>query len=252
MNVESYLKRINYEGSLNPSHETLTALQKAHLLNVPFENLDIALGRPIVLNDEALFNKIVERRRGGFCYELNGLFAWLLRELGFDVVKLSAGVFSDNGGFGPYFDHMALLVQLERPWLVDVGFGDSFRRPIPLDEASDHREKFGVYRLDRTKDKFVLMQLTEADMWKAQYRFTLQPYEYPDYEEMCLFHQTSPDSPFTKGRVCTLATRDGRVTLRNERLITTVGNRKEERPLRDEERGTLLREMFGVDLAVND
>jgi N-hydroxyarylamine O-acetyltransferase len=88
-------------------------------------------------------------------------------------------------------------------------------------------------------------------MWKAQYRFTLQPYDYPDYEEMCRYHQTSPDSPFTRGQVCTLATSKGRVTLRNGRLITTVGTRKEERQLSDEERGTLLREMFGVDLTVS-
>jgi len=93
---------------------------------VPFENLDIHLKRPIVLEDNALFDKIVTRKRGGFCYELNGLFAALLRALGFDVVMLSAGVANPEREFGPDFDHMALLVTLEQSWLADVGFGDSF------------------------------------------------------------------------------------------------------------------------------
>src|SRR6185295_18386444 len=99
LNTDAYLKRINYTGPLNPSAETLRNLHLAHLLAVPFENLDIHLGRPIVLEDAALFDKIVERRRGGFCYELNGLFCWLLRELGFEASKLSAGVANTEGGF---------------------------------------------------------------------------------------------------------------------------------------------------------
>ena len=101
LNVESYLKRINYSGPLDPDQETLRRLHVTHLLNVPFENFDIHLSRPIVLEDPALFNKIVERRRGGFCYELNGLFCWLLRDLGFKVTMLSAGVARKEGGFDP-------------------------------------------------------------------------------------------------------------------------------------------------------
>ena len=92
MNVEQYLERINYSGSLEVSPETLRALQVAHLMSVPFENLSIHAGEPIVLEENALFTKIVAGKRGGFCYECNGLFAGLLRELGFDVVMLSAGV----------------------------------------------------------------------------------------------------------------------------------------------------------------
>src|ERR1041384_8682348 len=126
MNTEAYLKRINYSGSLEPTAETLRALQVAHLLAVPFENLSIHAGEPIVLNEDALFDKIVENRRGGFCYEANGLFAGLLRALGFDVARLSAGGARREGGFGPDFDHMTLMVTLAERWLLDVGFGDSF------------------------------------------------------------------------------------------------------------------------------
>jgi N-hydroxyarylamine O-acetyltransferase len=138
--TKAYLERINYHGPLVPAAETLRGLQVAHLLTVPFENLSIHAGQPIVLEDDALFTKIVTNRRGGFCYEANGLFAALLQALGFDVTMLSAGVANANGKFGPDFDHMALMVQLEERWLVDVGFGDSFFEPLLLDEAGEQQQ----------------------------------------------------------------------------------------------------------------
>src|SRR5437660_12879903 len=112
MDIQAYLQRIDYTGPLVPSAKTLRLLQVAHLRTIPFENLSIHSGEPIVLDDDALFEKIVRRRRGGFCYELNGLFAALLRALGFDVKMLSARVANDERIFGPDFDHMALLVTL--------------------------------------------------------------------------------------------------------------------------------------------
>ena len=128
MNIPTYTQRIHYTGSLQPTLEVLRALHKAHMLAVPFENLDIHLGRPLSLEPETLYHKIVEEKRGGFCYELNGLFAFLLKEMGFTVDLLSAQVKSQNG-FGAPFDHLLLLVHLEEDWLVDVGFGASFLEP---------------------------------------------------------------------------------------------------------------------------
>ena len=123
----AYLDRIGYTGTPDATIETLRALHVAHLLSVPFENLDIHLGRTIVLDESHLFEKIVRQRRGGFCYELNGLFAGMLRALGFRVTMLSAGVARKSGGFGPEFDHMTLTVDVgEEQWLADVGFGDGF------------------------------------------------------------------------------------------------------------------------------
>ncbi len=134
MDIQAYLKRINYQGGVTPTLETLRQLHHAHLHTIPFENLDIGLGRPIVLNEAALFDKIVIRRRGGFCYELNGLFAAMLRELGFDVTLLSAEVAREDGGYSPPFDHLTLMVKINgTAWLADVGFGASFLEPIPLD-----------------------------------------------------------------------------------------------------------------------
>src|SRR4051812_21511122 len=113
----AYLARIGYAGSLAPTIETLRALHRAHLHAVPFENLDIHLGRPIKLDRGAFFRKIVGERRGGFCYELNGLFADLLAFLDFDVSLLSARVAREAGGFGPEFDHLAVLVHAGGRWL---------------------------------------------------------------------------------------------------------------------------------------
>jgi len=248
LNIGAYLERINYQGSLAPTAETLRELQIAHLLAVPFENLSIHAGQPIVLEDEALFAKIVERRRGGFCYEANGLFAALLRATGFDVQMLSAGVANAEGGFGPDFDHMALMVTLDRRWLVDVGFGDSFLEPLLLDERGEQAQGGRAYRIVPDGAHLILLRRDEGDEWKAQYSFTLQPHVYADYAEMCRYHQTSPQSHFTRGRVCSRATGKGRVTLSEMRFITTSedGGRQERTLASQEEYDAILREHFGI------
>ena len=250
MDVKAYLERINYYGSLAPTAETLRELQVAHLLAVPFENLSIHYKQPIVLEDDALFTKIVEHRRGGFCYEANGLFAALLRGLGFDVAMLSAGVANAEGGFGPNFDHMTLMVTLEQRWLVDVGFGDSFREPLLLDERDEQVQGRHAYQFVPDRAHLVLMQRDDGDEWKAQYRFTLQPYEYADYAEMCRYHQTSPQSHFTRARICSRATEQGRVTLSEMRFITTSknGERQERTLTSQEEYVVMLREHFGIEM----
>ena len=248
MNIRAYLERIDYHGSLAPTAETLRELQVAHLLAVPFENLSIHAGEPILLEDEALFTKIVERRRGGFCYEANGLFAALLRGLGFDVAMLSAGVANTEGAFGPDFDHMALMVSLDQRWLVDVGFGDSFREPLLLDERGEQAQGNRAYRILPDGPHLILTQRDEGGEWEAQYRFTLRPHEYADYAEMCRYHQTSPQSHFTRARVCSRATREGRVTLSEMRLITTSenGGRQERILTSQAEYAEVLREHFGI------
>lgn len=249
MNLTAYLERINYHGALAPTAKTLRRLLAAHLFTVPFENLSIHCREPILLNDQSLFEKIVRRRRGGFCYEANGLFAALLREVGFDVAMLSAGVAKAEGGFGPDFDHMALRVNLDEPWLVDVGFGDSFREPLLLENRSEQPQGERDYRIDSDEKSLILMQREggAGEEWKAQYRFTLQPYEYPDFEEMCRYHQTSPLSHFTKGRLCSMATPDGRVTLSEMRLIITRNGQRQDFELNSEEDfAAALRDYFNI------
>jgi len=249
MNVGAYLERIGYRGPLAPTAETLRRLHVAHLLAVPFENLSIHARETIVLDDESLFDKVVARRRGGFCYELNGLFAALLRELGFRVEMLSAAVARREGGFGPEFDHMALLVRLEERRLADVGFGDSFVEPLLLDERAEQAQGSRAFRVEEDGGRLVLSMKDAGGGWEPQYRFGLEPHAYADYAEMCRFHQTSPESHFTRGRVCSRLTAEGRVTLTGSRLIKTGGGERTERELADEaERDAALLEHFGISM----
>jgi N-hydroxyarylamine O-acetyltransferase len=247
INIPDYLDRNNYHGPTTASPETLCALQYAHLLTVPFENLSIHAGEPIVLDDRALFTKIVERHRGGFCYEVNGLFAALLRALGFDVLMLSAEVANGSGVYGPPFDHMTLMVKLDQRWLVDVGFGDSFLEPLLLDDRNEQTRREDVYRIADDGTFFILLR-REMNEWKPQYRFNLEPHVYADYAQMCHYHQTSPQSHFTQKRICSLPTDSGRITLSEMRWIETSGvtgrlERTLESPV---EYAAVLRERFGV------
>lgn len=249
MDIEAYLRRINYRGSRVLTPETLRALQLAHLASVPFENLSIHAGAPIVLEENALFAKIVDGKRGGFCYEANGLFALLLRALGFKVEMLAAGVAKGDGGFGPNFDHMTLMVVLAERWLVDVGFGDSFLEPLLLDARVDQVQGTSSFRIEEDNNYLILSRRNNDTEWAAQYRFTLQPHPFADFEEMCRFHQTSPDSHFTKGRICSRATQNGRVTLSGMRLITTSEPQqvRHEQTLESEaDYDRVLREQFGI------
>ena len=248
LDVNAYLNRIGYEGSIHPSAQTLRDLQVAHLRTVPFENLSIHSNERIVLDDAALFEKVVQRRRGGFCYELNGLFAALLRSLGFEVEMLAAAVARSTGEFGHNFDHMTLLVKLEQHWIADVGFGDSFIEPLLLDEPGEQTQGARAYKFVSDGGHRVLMRRNYDGTWAPQYRFKLTPHVYADYEEMCEYQQTSPESHFTQGRICTRATATGRVTLSGLRLITTLnaGERAEEVLAGEEDYTAALREHFGI------
>ena len=254
MDVQQYLRRIAYQGPRDPSATTLRNLHRQHLFTVPFENLDIALGTPILLDREALFDKIVTRKRGGFCYELNGLFHDLLTTLGFRVEMLSARVRREDGGFSREFDHMLLKVTVEEPWLADVGFGDSFVDPMPLrseatetaGEATGTKSRFWVHSSNGEWD------LVRCDGDKApvpQYRFTENARQVSDFADMCRFHQTSPESHFTQNRICSKALPDGRVTISGLRLIVTRDGVRHESVLSDkEELRECLRQHFGIDL----
>src|ERR1041384_1798470 len=248
MNIPAYLDRINYRGPLNTDAETLRQLQIAHLRNVPFENLSIHAHEPIVLNDEALFEKMVTRRRGGFCYELNGLFAALLRALGFQVTMLSAEVANNDGTFSAPFDHMTLLVTLDERWLVDVGFGDSFIEPLRIDEPGAQIQGDRADRIEPDEDYLVMQQRTSVvDGWKPAYRFKLTTYQYADYLERCLYHQTSPASHFTQNRICSMLTANGRISVSDKRFIVAQdGVRNDYSVHDDEEYRALLLEHFGI------
>jgi N-hydroxyarylamine O-acetyltransferase len=221
--MQHYLARLGYVGHPAPTRATLVALQLAHLRAIPFENLDIHLQRPIRLNEAALYAKIVRQQRGGFCFELNGLFAALLRAVGFEVILLSARVWG-TGGFSPEFDHLALGVMLEGAcWIVDVGFGESSLAPLRLTPETEQSDGRGQYRFIASGPEWLLQEKLPAQTeWTAAYVFSLTPRALSDFAPRCDELQTSPASIFTHKRICTRATPEGRISLANERLITTT------------------------------
>lgn len=242
MNIQDYLTRINISEAREPSIEFLAELQLKHLYAIPFEDLDIPDRARIVLDLERIYNKIIPSKRGGFCYELNGLFYWLLTNLGFQVDMLSARVYNhDRKAVGPEFDHMTLLVHLparhnssaspqllfaniNEDYLVDVGFGDSFRKPIlmPNGTVSDLS---GTYRIRGSKGNFAVEKLNKG-LWELQYSFTTVPRQLQDFAEMCDFQQDSPTSLFRTRMLCSKATETGRITLSDNSLTIKKGKEK--------------------------
>jgi N-hydroxyarylamine O-acetyltransferase len=253
MDVPRYLARIQYSQPVRPDIQTLRGVELAHMLSVPFENLDIGLKRPIRLDRATLWDKIVVRRRGGFCYELNGLFAALLQEMGFDVTYLNARVYHPDGSLGIDFDHLALLVQIPNQpglWLVDVGFGDSFHEPLSFEAPGEQVQGLRSYRLEQLPDGYAVWQKNYDGTWERHYFFDLKPRSFPiDYEAGCLYHQTSPRSSFTRGTMISKATPDGRVSLEEGRLIVTRNSQRTERPVESrDEYLALLKQYFDVTL----
>ncbi len=247
MDIDAYFDRIAYHGTSTPTLSTLRRLHRAHLLAVPFENLDIHLGRAIVLDERALFDKLVTRRRGGFCYEQNGLFAAVLRELGFDVTLLEARVFGAEGQPGIPFDHLTLVVTLDERWLVDVGFGDSFLEPLRLDTPGVQVQHGELYRVTHDGARGLYARRKRGGDWRDEYTFSLTPRRLSDFSGACTYHQSSPESSFTRRRVCSRATPEGRVTLSDRRLIITRNGTRDERELPDDAAfRAALREHFGI------
>jgi N-hydroxyarylamine O-acetyltransferase len=249
MNVDAALERLRYSGSREPTAETLRALHHAFLEAVPFENLDICAGVPISLDPDRIYEKIVVRRRGGFCYECNGLFADLLASLGYTAQRLSARTVL-RGEIYPEFDHMVLLVHLDREVLADVGNGDSVRDPLALEGGEISAAEGVEYRVGTHGAGHALYYRKAGSEWLPRFLFTKTPREQADFSEMCEIHQTTPDSIFTRQRLATIATREGRITLTGNRLVEIRAAERSERELTSHvEIAECLRTHFGIELA---
>lgn len=222
MRLDGYLERIGYAGPREPTLPTLVALHRAHLRSIPYENLDIHLGRPLRLDPGRFFEKLVEERRGGWCYEMNGLFAWALGRLGFRVDLLAGAVDRARSGDRATGNHLVLLVHLDEPWVADVGFGDGFLEPLPL-RAGEYWQGFLDFRLEREGDRWVVRNHRYGAA--AGYDFTPVPIELPALAERCAELQTSPESGFVRKTVCQRHTPEGIVTLRGAvlRRVTEAG-----------------------------
>ncbi|MBD3648395.1 MAG: arylamine N-acetyltransferase, partial [Pseudomonadales bacterium] len=200
MELQSYLNRIGFRGTPKADRDTLIGIHRRHLLSITYENLDVQLGKRVSLQPAPVYTKIVEGGRGGWCYEMNGLLAWALGEIGFDVMRINAGVARAERGDDAIGNHLVLAVQLDEPWIVDVGFGDGLIEPVPL-RAGDIRQRGFRYHLEEIDDGF----------WRFHnHRFSGAPsfdfrFEMADeslFARKCDFLQTSPESPFVMNLVC--------------------------------------------------
>lgn len=245
--VAHYLERINYQGDLLPNLTNLQALQRQHLLHVPFENLDIHLGRPIVLDVARIFDKVVTRKRGGFCYELNGLFYELLRALGYELRMIAANVYDREKGYGPAYDHLSLLVTIEGvDYLTDVGFGKFTFEPLKLQTEILQQDDQGIFFIQTTEEDYFRVSKKEQDGWMPQYIFQPQGRAYAEFESTCHYHQTSPDSHFTHKRLMSLMRTDGRVTITGNVLKIDQQGVITEKPFEEQAFEGLLAECFGL------
>ncbi len=237
MNKQNYLRRINIvETNLPVTLKTLQILQRAHLLQVPFENLDIHWKRPIILDAEKFYAKIVGERRGGFCYELNGLFNELLKNLDFSSRLISARVVRADGEPGAEFDHLAILARLgDEEYLVDVGFGDFTAEPLRFILDIEQRDANGAFIIRKFDEDYFEVVKKDGEKWRGEYVFKNLERGLPEFAEMCRFHQTSPESHFTRGKVCSLMTLKGRQTLTDRKFVEIVAGEKSETEVDSEE-----------------
>jgi N-hydroxyarylamine O-acetyltransferase len=251
MDVKKYLDRINFHSEIKPDLETLQLLHKNHLLNIPFENLDIHSGRKIILEKEKLLNKIVNEERGGFCYELNGAFYELLISIGYKVKRISAGVANKDGIFGSEFDHMALLVKIDaEEYLADVGFGDSFMLPLKFKLDEVQKDVWDFFKISKSEDEnyYILSRSSTGNDFISQYKFGLNPRGLSEYQQMCNYHQTSPESHFTQKIICSKATETGRISLSDLKLIITGNGIKKQKKIAKQEFQKLLKKYFNITL----
>jgi N-hydroxyarylamine O-acetyltransferase len=248
MDIQKYFERINFMRKPKPDIQTLRVLHLMHLLNIPFENLDIQRGEKIILDPELLYRKIVVNNRGGFCYEMNGLFYEVLIAIGFKAKMVAARVY-DGIEPGPDFDHMAVIVTINNEgFLADVGFGESFLEPLKIDPGLAQIQYNRYYKINIIDEENYKVALSEdGENFSNMYRFSPIQRKLSDFVNMCNYHQSSPQSHFTGKRMCTLARTDGRITLSGLKLIETKNGSKTETILNNEiEFDEKLKDMFGI------
>ncbi len=242
MKLETYLNRIAYTGAREPTLAVLNALQEAHLSAIPYENLDIHLGRRLPLDQSRAYEKIVLQKRGGWCYEMNALFAWALREIGFEVQYLSSGVLRPNGQT-PDGDQQILFVN--RAYLADVGFGDGAICALPLHQGT-YQAGFLEYRIS-LEDNWTMHNPKESNT--AGFVFSLEPRELGFFQERCSDLQTNPDSGFVRLTVCQRMTREALYTLRGAVLTVRTRTGESQRNLENlEDYQKVLLEHFKLEL----
>ena len=246
--MDQYIERIaSSKPQIDDPSKHLRELHYQHLVTVPFEDLSIHHNQPIDLDVNKLYQKVIVNKRGGFCYELNSLFYHLLTHLGYETTIISARIFDEEGKPGPEYDHMALLVHFDEPWLCDVGFGDLFLSPIRVQCGEVQFDGRKWFKVERNGDEYVLLESKDQKRFEKKYLFTLKPKKIPEFYEQCLWKQEHPNSYFVKNKICTIPTSDGRKTLFNTKYIVKSGGLRTQVSIQtpQQEKDILWRE-FGI------
>lgn len=245
--LAAYLRRIGHGGIVRPDLETLRLLHRAHLKTIPFEALDVQLGLVPPLEPDAIFDKLVVQRRGGWCYEMNGLFGRVLEEIGFEVKRVSCGVMRHVGGEERMGTHLALIVRLDgEEWLADVGFGSTLIAPVPLAEQRHAHRPFEV-GLSRTDDgHWRFSEYASGEPFSFDFR--AEPADEALLAEKCRWQASAADSNFVLNFVAQKRARERHIALRGKVLSerSVEGETRRELPDADEF-AAVLAEIFGIE-----
>jgi N-hydroxyarylamine O-acetyltransferase len=251
MDIGAYLKRIHFDGSPSPTVDALLKIHERHVRSIPFENLSIHCSEPIALIIDKLFRKVVNENRGGYCYELNFLFYELLVRMGYSCTMVSSRIYNTDGSWGPDYDHLSLVVACnDRKFLVDVGYGDLFLKPLELVENEIQTDGKNYFKIQKeVSGDYILLMSADKSAFEIRYRFNLSRCLIEDFSAINRHKQIHPDSYFVKNLVCTKATSAGRTTLFNNRLIINAGSKREESVLENMSQfKSALTEYFGIQL----
>jgi len=243
--VEAYLARLGVDRPTVRDRDALTALVRSHHQAIPFTNVAIVAGQTPALTVEDMLVRVVEQGRGGWCFELNGALGWLLTELGFSVRFLGAAVLLD--GPATLIDHMMLEVTVDRPLLVDVGFGDSFLGPLDLTSGAEHDDDAGRFGFLPSRHGTTLARWVEG-VPEAQYRFTRMRRELADFAPVAQRLAGDPAGRWRQRRLATrwLGVGDDRVTLTEDRLLLRRDGQRQETLVAAKDWSAHAEEWFGL------
>jgi N-hydroxyarylamine O-acetyltransferase len=245
MQLAAYLNRIGYRGPVRPDLDCLRQVHLGQVLSIPYENIDIQLGHPVDQDVERIFHKIVVKERGGWCFELNGLLGWALREIGFDVERVTAGIRRDERGDVAFGNHLILLVRLDRLYLADHGMGDGIRQPIPV-ECGAHQQGTLTFYLEKTDDDYWRFR-NHALAYPSNFDFVETAADEILIAAKCALLQVAPESVFVQNLICQIMDRES-VTCLTGRILrhnSSEGTRKTLLQSRNDLARTLV-ETFGI------
>jgi N-hydroxyarylamine O-acetyltransferase len=251
LSLSNYLTRIGFEGEPRADLETLSRIHRLHLEAIAYENLDVQLGRTVGFDLNEIYRKLVLSRRGGWCYEMNGLMAWALEEVGFNVTRLAGAVVRDKAGDESIGAHLALCIQLDAPYLVDVGFGDGLIEPIPIEVGSVRQDEL-EFRLERVDGSWWRFH-NQPHGGAPTFDFQLTEASPEQLARRCEWLQSAPESPFVQNAVCQRYRKGELAALRGRSIKIVRGRDVEKRTIDSiQEYGSVLGDVFGIELPDDD